>query len=63
MWNPFLGQKVRWQPTPPEWRRLKVPKGAAVVLEARRRGRDAASGVPMPRLPTIVVPPDRTYDS
>jgi hypothetical protein len=35
MWNPIIGQKVRWQPNKPGYRRLRVPKGATVVLKAR----------------------------
>jgi hypothetical protein len=41
MWNPFLGQKVHWQEAKPRWRRMVVPKQAAVVLECRAAGRDA----------------------
>jgi len=62
MWNPILGQKVRWQPTRPRWRRLRVPEGAAVLLQARLGGKDARAASRCAACDTLVVPPDPTYD-
>jgi hypothetical protein len=62
MWNPIMGQKVRWQPTQPGYARLRVPEGAAVVLQARRGGRDARAAHRCAQCATVVVPPDPTYD-
>ena len=62
MWNPILGQKVRWQPTRPGYGRLRVPPGAAVVLKARVGGRDARIAHRCPSCLTIVVLPDAAYD-
>jgi hypothetical protein len=62
MWNPIIGQKVRWQPTQPGWGRLRVPKGVAVVLAARFGGKDARFAHRCPDCATVVVPPDSTYD-
>lgn len=62
MWNPILGQKIRWQATKPGWARLRVPKGAAVVLKTRTRGRDARAAYRCPDCATVVVPPDESYD-
>jgi len=62
MWNPIIGQKVRWQPTRPGYARLHIPKGARVVLAARVGGRDARLAMRCPSCATVVVPPDATYD-
>ncbi len=62
MWNPFLGQKVRWQPTEPGWVRLRVPVGAAVVLQARVGGKDARVAWRCSNCSTTVVPRDPSYD-
>lgn len=62
MWNPILGQKVRWQPTKPAYGRWRVPKGAAVVLKARLGGRDARSAFRCPACATIVISPSESYD-
>jgi hypothetical protein len=61
MWNPVLGQKVRWQPAKPGWVRLKVPEGAAVVMEARNGGKDAREALRCPSCSTTVIPPDPAY--
>jgi len=63
MWNPIVGQKVRWQPTQPGWGRMRVPEGAAVVLKARTGGRDARLAYRCPSCATVVIPPDATYDT
>ncbi len=62
MWNPILGQKVRWQPAKPGYRRLRVPEGARVLLKARMGGKDARIALRCPTCVTTVVPPDTTYD-
>jgi len=61
MWNPIIGQKVRWQPTKPGYARLHVPYGARVLLETRVGGKDARVALHCPSCATIVVPPDATY--
>ena len=63
MWNPLLGQKVRWQPTQPRWRRMVVPAGSAVLLQARYRGKDARKAYRCGHCSTTVVLPDATYDA
>ena len=63
MWNPIIGQKVRWQPTQPGYGRLRVPDGAAVVLRARRGGREARVAYRCSQCAAVVVPPDPTYDT
>jgi hypothetical protein len=62
MWNPILGQKIRWQPTKPGYVRMHVPQGARVVLAAQVGGRDARFAMRGPSCATVVVPPDATYD-
>ena len=62
MWNPIIGQKVRWQPTKPGYGRFRVPSGAAVVLRAKVGGRDPRIAWRCPSCSTMVVPPDETYD-
>jgi endogenous inhibitor of DNA gyrase (YacG/DUF329 family) len=62
MWNPFMGQKVRWQPTEPGWVRLRVPSGAAVVLQARAGGKDARVSWRCTECQTTVIPADPSYD-
>lgn len=47
MWNPIVGQKVRWQPTQPGYGRLRVPKGAAVLLAARFGGKGSSGHAPV----------------
>jgi hypothetical protein len=62
MWNPIIGQKVRWQPTRPRYGRLRVPTGAAVVLAARWGGKGARVAHRCLDCATVVLPPDSTYD-
>ena len=62
MWNPIMGQKVRWQPTQPGYRRMRVPTGAAVVLQARFGGKDARVASRCITCSTTVIPPDPSYD-
>ncbi len=61
MWNPVLGQKVRWQTARPGWVRLKVPQDAVVVMEARTGGKDARVALRCPTCSTTVIPPDPAY--
>lgn len=63
MWNPILGQKVRWQPTEPGYVRLRVPEGAVVLLKARAGGRDARVAMRCPQCATTVIPADPSYDT
>lgn len=62
MWNPFFGQKVRWQPTQPGYVRMRVPQGAKVVLQARVGGKDARRALRCSACGTTLIPPDPTYD-
>lgn len=62
MWNPILGQKVRWQAEKPGYGRLRVPPSARVVLKARPGGKDARPASRCGACSTIVVPPDSSYD-
>jgi len=62
MWNPILGQKIRWQRTKPGHVRMHIPQGARVVLAAPVGGRDARVAMRCPTCATVVVPPDATYD-
>ena len=62
MWNPIMGQKVRWQEPEPGWRRLRVPPGAEVVLQARTGGRDARIAHRCRSCSATVIPPDESYD-
>lgn len=61
MWNPVLGQKVRWQPTRPGWVRMRVPADAVVVLEARNGGKDAREALQCTACSTTVIPPAGHY--
>lgn len=61
LWNPILGTKVRWQPTKPGYRRLRIPEGARVLLRARAGGRDPRSALRCSTCDTVVVPPDTSY--
>ena len=63
MWNPIIGQKVRWQPVQPGYRRLRVPKGAAVMLKARFGGRDAREALRCAACATTVIPADPSYET
>lgn len=63
LWNPFLGQKVRWMPTAPgSGRRGRVPEGSAVLLQARVGGKDARQALRCTSCAAMVIPPDPTYD-
>lgn len=62
MWNPILGQKVRWQPAKPQWRRLLVPEESAVVLRAKVGGKDARKAYRCASRSTTVVSADDSYD-
>ena len=62
MWNPIIGQKVRWQEQQPGYRRLRVPPGAQVVLKARVGGKDARPAHRCSNCSTTVIPPDVSYD-
>ncbi len=62
MWNPVLGQKVRWQPTRPGWVRMRVPERSVVVLEARFGGKDAREAQQCGRCSTTVIVGDLHYD-
>ncbi len=62
MWNPIIGQKVRWQHPKPGYVRIKAPSRAAVVLRARWGGRDARQASRCEHCGATVVPPDPTYD-
>ena len=63
MWNPILGQKVRWQEPQPGYGRLRIPAGAKVVLKARVGGKDARRALRCGTCATTVIPPDATYDA
>jgi Domain of unknown function (DUF6487) len=63
MWNPIMGQTVRWQQQKPGYRRLRVPQGARVVLKARVAGKDARPAHRCTSCATVVVPPDDSYDA
>jgi len=63
MWNPIVGQKVRWQQPKPSYGRLRVPDGAKVVLKARVGGKDARPAHRCSSCATVVIPPDDSYDS
>lgn len=62
MWNPIFGQKIRWQPVEPGYRRLRVPEGAEVVLKAQVGGKDPRVAYRCTSCATMVVPPDEYYD-
>ena len=61
IWNPMIFQKVRWQPTKPGYRRMRVPQGSRVLLEPRAGGKDARVAMLCSSCATVVVPPDATY--
>jgi hypothetical protein len=63
MWNPIIGQKVRWQPDEPGYGRLRVPQGAKIVLRARFGGRDRRRAVRCSTCATTVIPRDPAYDA
>jgi hypothetical protein len=48
--------------TQPGWGRLRVPKGASLVLAARVGGQNARVAHRCLDCATVVVPPDPTYD-
>lgn len=62
MWNPIIGQKIRWQPSEPGPLRLRAPAGAKTVLRARFGGKDARRAHRCPDCSTTVIPPDTSYD-
>jgi hypothetical protein len=62
MWNPMVGQKVRWQPNEPGYVRLIVPTGAAVVLAAASGGRDRRRASRCPNCSATLIPPSARYD-
>lgn len=62
MWNPIVGQKVRWQREKPGYARFRVPPSARVVLKARAGGKDARAASRCESCGTVVVPPDDSYD-
>ena len=63
MWNPLIGQKVRWQEPKPGYGRLRVPEGAKVLLKARVGGKDARPASRCSSCATVVIPPEQSYDS
>ncbi|HEY5248463.1 MAG TPA: PF20097 family protein [Dermatophilaceae bacterium] len=63
MWNPIIGQKVRWQKDEPSYSRFRVPKEARVVLAARAGGKDRRVAHRCTKCSTTVIPPDASYDS
>lgn len=62
MWNPIVGQQVRWQMEQPRYVRMRVPNDAKVVLEARVGGKDARRAARCMSCSTLIIPPDDTYD-
>ncbi|MGZ4532507.1 MAG: PF20097 family protein [Mycobacteriaceae bacterium] len=62
LWNPIIGTKVRWQPAKAGYVRLRVPKGARVLLKTRFSGKDPRVAMRCPSCGTTVVPPDASYD-
>ena len=63
MWNPIIGQRVRWQQPKPGYVRLRVPDGAKVVLKARAGGKDARPAYRCSSCATIVIPSEDSYDA
>jgi predicted RNA-binding Zn-ribbon protein involved in translation (DUF1610 family) len=62
MWNPIVGQKVRWQESKPGYVRMRVPEGAKVVMKTRAGGKDARPAHRCSSCATVVIPPDASYD-